>query len=213
MYETYFLHNFNFQYRYDVQPGAKETLSADEGNVYYSIMSPTSPYSRTIYATKINTLGFNSSPLWNITSECFVPMRMVDSTIADVLYPIGYYKFRCELGDYTMPDYNNDGVKTAIARIVENSSSAEYDRIGIDNSIDVTISPNPVKDILNIYVEGNIKGSFEIYDIQNNLLHLSSKNTDLTNIKINVSSWKIGNYFLRLTTESGEVLKKNFIVK
>ena len=210
---TVFANNFNFQYRYEVQPGAKETFSADEGNVYYSIISPTSPYSRTVYATRINTLGFNSSLLWNINSECFVPMRMVDSTIADVLYPIGYYKFRCELGDYTMPDYNNDGVKTAITRIIENSSGAEYERIGDNYAIDAVLSPNPAKDMLNIDVEGDTKGSFEIYNIHNNLIHLSAKNIDLTNIKLNVSSWKKGNYFLRLTTESGEVLKKNFIVK
>lgn len=73
-----------------------------------------------------------------------------------------------------------------------------------DFDAQVTLSPNPVKDILTVSVPTNVVvKSAAIYDLNGKLVQQANESTS-----INVSQLAVGNYLLKLTSDSGEVAKK-----
>lgn len=73
-----------------------------------------------------------------------------------------------------------------------------------DFDAQVSLSPNPVKDILTISVPTNVVvKSATIYDLNGKLVQQVNESTS-----INVSQLAVGNYVLKLTSDSGEVAKK-----
>lgn len=73
-----------------------------------------------------------------------------------------------------------------------------------DFDAQVTLSPNPVKDILTISVPTNVVvKSAAIYDLNGKLVQQVNESTS-----INVSQLAVGNYVLKVTSDSGEVAKK-----
>ncbi|MBL7887584.1 MAG: T9SS type A sorting domain-containing protein [Flavobacterium sp.] len=73
-----------------------------------------------------------------------------------------------------------------------------------DFDAQVTLSPNPVKDILTISVPTNVVvKSATIYDLNGKLVQQVNESTS-----VNVSQLAVGNYVLKVTSDSGEVAKK-----
>ncbi len=76
---------------------------------------------------------------------------------------------------------------------------------------DIKVFPNPVKDKLNIEfnkVLGNVY--IQITDINSKIIYSNKIDTDKTNLSlsINLTNFDTGMYFLRITTNKGELIKK-----
>lgn len=91
-------------------------------------------------------------------------------------------------------DYNSPIVTNNYTTTIQNSLGIQENDF-INN---ISVYPNPVKDILNFKTEHNIS-KVEVYDISGRIL---SSNSVLEN-KIDLSNLKTGNYILKLYTEKG----------
>lgn len=80
--------------------------------------------------------------------------------------------------------------------------------LGIENqeALNFNIYPNPVSSILTIETEQNCNGGIEIYDVNGKLIQ--SKNVDGKVIKIDVSEWENGVYFLNFEVGGRKVVKR-----
>ncbi len=212
---TVFADDFSNQHDYDVNSGDKTAFSAHNGKVYYGILDTSStPYTNNFYGGDINTIDLVFENGWGLFADCFHPMWTIDSTIADTLYPIGYYGPECSLGNVHLPSYHNTGVKSIVARLVENANGAEFERTDgqqVNPPIEIELSPNPAISYVNIKLNKEIKGSIKVV---NNLhqVSLSRQNIELNNFNINVNSWRKGNYFIQITTDNGQIYNKQLMV-
>ena len=80
--------------------------------------------------------------------------------------------------------------------------------------VNITVSPNPTKDIATIYIEDLTKWEdleFNLFDINGRIIQENKKITD-TNTNTNLSILPIGIYFLKITN-SKKVLKTLKIIK
>ena len=91
-------------------------------------------------------------------------------------------------------DYNNPIITNNYVTTIQNSLSSQE-----NNFInDISIYPNPVKNILHFKSENKIS-KVEVYDVMGRKLSSNSVNEN----KIDLSDLKIGNYILKLYTEKG----------
>ncbi len=91
-------------------------------------------------------------------------------------------------------DYNFPIVTNNYTTTVQNSLGIQEN----DYINDISVYPNPVKDILNFKTEQNIL-KVEVYDIAGRILSSNS----ISENKIDLSELKTGNYILKLFTEKG----------
>ena len=91
-------------------------------------------------------------------------------------------------------DYNFPIVTNNYTTTIQNSLGIQENDF-INN---ISVYPNPVKDILNFKTEHNIS-KVEVYDIAGRILSSNS----ISENKINLSDLKTGNYILKLYTEKG----------
>ena len=88
--------------------------------------------------------------------------------------------------------------------------SLETTTVGISNlSVGrINVGPNPIKDVLNITSDTNIK-SITITNVNGSTIYTNSDETTLSNnINIYTSSWASGLYIVRITTAEKEVIQK-----
>ncbi len=76
----------------------------------------------------------------------------------------------------------------------------------INGSEELTIYPNPSKDIFNITIS-NIK-SVEVIDITGKVIYYSSYKNNVNNVKINLSDKEVGVYLIKIKTDSKVITKK-----
>lgn len=91
-------------------------------------------------------------------------------------------------------DYNFPIVTNNYTTIIQNSLGIQENEL----INDISIYPNPVKDILNFKTEQNVIKA-EVYDIAGRILSSNSVSEN----KIDMSELKTGNYILKLYTEKG----------
>lgn len=129
--------------------------------------------------------------------------------------------------EYTQHDYSFDedvaGLKTASVyyrlRIKAVNGSVSYSsivRLGLNQQeTDITLYPNPVKDVLQISVPSSKKqeASISIFDISGALLKQNRYpiNEGVNAIQVDVSTWKAGTYMVRTIT-GGQSIWKKFII-
>ncbi len=97
--------------------------------------------------------------------------------------------------------------------MIDKDGSYEYSSViavGIKTEALFTISPNPVKDILNI--RGNNITKVEIRGIAGNKL-ITEENRINSVIQINISHLSAGAYFVRIITKSGKQQTKRFLIQ
>lgn len=167
----------------------------------------------------IDISKFDISTLVPIASSHNVKTRVIDSNVVEFIF---------ENINLPFNNSNNDGyiafkIKTkptlVVGDIFSNSANIYFDynfpiatnsySTTIQNSLglqennfinDITIYPNPVKNILNFKTEQNIV-KVEIYDIAGRIL----SSNPVSENKIDLSNLKSGNYILKLYTEKGTV--------
>lgn len=165
----------------------------------------------------IDISKFDISTLLPIASSDNLQTRVINSNVVEFIF---------ENINLPFDDANNDGyiafkIKTKSNLVVGNSFSNsaniyfDYNFPIVTNNYTTTIQntlglqendfinnisvyPNPVKNILNFKTENNIS-KIEVYDIAERIL---SSNSVLEN-KIDLSNLKTGNYILKLYTEKG----------
>ena len=98
--------------------------------------------------------------------------------------------------------YVGDEYYSLIRKITTPLSSEDFN----SNNLKAKIYPNPVKDILNIHIENEIK-SVEIYSLQGQRVLTSS------NKNVNVSSLLKGIYLVRIEDENSDVATQKLIVE
>ncbi|MGI6719243.1 MAG: C10 family peptidase [Bacteroidales bacterium] len=102
---------------------------------------------------------------------------------------------------------------------IGNGFSLSYNQqTGIDNFDfeGLTIYPNPAKDIITVNLDNYFnKLTLELIDVTGKILYKNNylQNNDLFTDQINVSTYKSGIYFIRLTTEKGTKTKKIILQK
>jgi len=165
----------------------------------------------------IDISKFDISTLVPIASSNNVKTRVINSNIVEFIF---------ENINLPFDDANNDGyiafkIKTKptllVGDIFSNTANIFFDynfpivtnsySTTIQNSLDlqqnnfvndITVYPNPVKNILQFKTENNII-KVEIYDIAGRIISSNSINEK----KINLSELKTGNYILKLYTDKG----------
>ena len=211
-----FADNFIYQGYYNVDAGKKDAFTADEGKVYYSILdTSSSPFTNKFYGGEINTIDISFDNNWSEPTACFRPLCTVDSDFENITYPIGYYSKSCRLGNNVLGHYGSNGDKTIMARFEETSTGGTFTRQSNQNimSTNVVISPNPAKTKVTISLDNDIKGSVKIYNKANQLMYSSDNKIESNGHSTSVSQWKPGNYYVQITTESGEMINKSLMVK
>lgn len=98
--------------------------------------------------------------------------------------------------DYNYPIITNDAVTVFEAELSVNNP--------VLNSL-ISIYPNPVKDLINLTSEVNIK-SYELFDISGRLIITGIINN--LEATINLSLQSSGTYFVRINTDNGSIIKK-----
>ncbi|MDY0089072.1 MAG: T9SS type A sorting domain-containing protein [Flavobacteriaceae bacterium] len=98
--------------------------------------------------------------------------------------------------DYNYPIITNDAVTVFEAELSVNNP--------VLNSL-ISIYPNPVKDLINLTSEVNIK-SYELFDISGRLIITGIINN--LEATINLSLQSSGTYFIRINTDNGSIIKK-----
>ncbi|WP_298416723.1 T9SS type A sorting domain-containing protein [uncultured Kordia sp.] len=101
--------------------------------------------------------------------------------------------------DFNAPVITN----TFETTFVELLSVAEVD------DIHITTYPNPANDILHISFHTNEKAIIELYDVQGK--QVLQKNMEGMNVSLKVSKLKSGIYFMKVTTETKQFMKKILI--
>ena len=98
--------------------------------------------------------------------------------------------------DYNYPIITNDAVTVFEAELSVNNP--------VLNSL-ISIYPNPVKDLINLTSEVNIK-TYELFDISGRLIVTGIINN--LEATINLSLQSSGTYFVRINTDNGSIIKK-----
>ena len=108
--------------------------------------------------------------------------------------------------------YDNTCEATAFAVVFEDNNCS--DRTNSLNAIDVSVYPNPVKDILNIRFDNDVIDSditIEVHNLVGNKMYsntFSSKAMVQPEIKINFSKFPSHVYYVNIITQQGSVIKK-----
>jgi len=81
---------------------------------------------------------------------------------------------------------------------------------GASNSSNITIFPNPAKDVINVVSEVNINRIKLVNLTGQSMIDYTMKGT---NIQVDVSKYVIGLYFLQIETTDGEVITKRIVIE
>jgi len=83
-----------------------------------------------------------------------------------------------------------------------------------DSDYQITVYPNPSNDLINIeYKKEHIDIIIELFDVQGRKLVSKEMRKNETKKQINLNSFSIANYFLRISTKDGKLLKTFKIIK
>jgi len=126
------------------------------------------------------------------------------AVINDLLVP--YYDFFLK-GDATAWGQFNNLLATDTRITVQNSCSISANE-EINNSIAVSIYPNPASNDITIETTENTLHTIEILDYQGRTIHLQNNIKEDYVIQLNLSNIPDGLYLVKLTTEEGMVTRK-----
>lgn len=81
--------------------------------------------------------------------------------------------------------------------------------------LQVNLSPNPVKSILNVKMQSDLEGvtTISLHDLNGTPLQSIKANLQEDNVEINLSRYQAGMYLLHLLTEEGKALKSFKVIK
>ncbi len=83
-----------------------------------------------------------------------------------------------------------------------------------DNAHQINVYPNPSNDLINIEYKKEHKDMIiELFDVQGRKLVSKEMKNNETKKQINLNSFSIADYFLRISTKDGELLKTFKIIK
>ena len=116
---------------------------------------------------------------------------------------------------YNLDAYSGQTIRVGIRCITQEASALLVDDVkitttgtlnvlNVQNDNDLVISPNPVKDILNINIDKKVK-EVKIYDMQSKLI----KSTNLKTFSI--GNFISGTYLVQILLEDGQVITKKMI--
>ena len=83
--------------------------------------------------------------------------------------------------------------------------------VGINSYLEsnVTLYPNPAKEFVDVRIDGDVNVTgMEVYDVYGKLIRTVAGANNDSPLRINVSDFSAGMYFVRVTTEQGMVTKR-----
>ena len=73
----------------------------------------------------------------------------------------------------------------------------------------MTLYPNPAKEFVDVRIDGDVNVTgMEVYDVYGKLIRTVVGANNDSPLRINVSDFSAGMYFVRVTTEQGMVTKR-----
>ena len=77
-----------------------------------------------------------------------------------------------------------------------------------NDDLEITIFPNPSKDVININVNNSLISSIELFDISGKMIHSSGNLKGNKNQPLDLSNYSSGIYFLKVYTNNGLQIKR-----
>ncbi|MDR0790305.1 MAG: leucine-rich repeat protein [Bacteroidales bacterium] len=139
----------------------------------------------------------NCSDLTSVTSNAITPSTVYDSTFSGIGANAVFYVPCVSLGDYLAAQYWSEFNYGEC--FTENSLN------DVDDVVEVSIYPNPIKNVLNIGCFGKVE-SIEIFNLLGQKVYAGMTTT------IDVSNFAKGNYVVKVYTDKG-VMTKKFVVE
>ncbi len=178
-----------------------------------------SPAENIVVVVDINPEDFDINTLRVLNASHLVDINIVNSRV-EFIFPMinldtgghGNILLKVE----TLEELSLTDIVSATAAIYfdynlpieTNEANTAFQILGVNDSeigTNISIYPNPAKDLLTIQAGSDIN-AVTIYDLQGKTIHSIDSNSE--KVSINISDLNNGVYFLKITTEKGEEVKK-----
>lgn len=175
-----------------------------DGYIYYLDLSNST-------SKKILTIGVYGMPstiIWD-TKVAFEN---------DNIYLFGYYNSTTQIGNQVMPLFSSyDGVRVFFTKLNLQTDfarqSQDIEKISSEN-LQINISPNPVTNTVNLEIQSFKKKTIDFYSvtIKNKMGQTTfHKQNSFSSLKINISTWEHGVYYVEAVNSKNEKVTSSFI--